>query len=168
MKTKSFTLFFIGILFLAINGCGIYSFTGASIPPHLKRIHIPNFQDKSSSGILTLKEDLTEELTTKIITQSSFELGTQQQADCRLEGSVVMYTNQPYIISQGQATGSNRITIRVSVVYRDLIKKETIWEQNFENWAEYSIGDRTAEQESLKEAVSKLSDDIFSKIVSNW
>lgn len=153
---------------LVLTGCGVYSFTGASIPPHLKRIHIPNFQDKSSSGILNLKEDLTELLTTKVITQSSFELGTQQQADCRLEGSVVMYTNQPYIISQGQATGTNRITIRVSVVYRDLIKKETIWEQNFENWAEYSIGDRSAEQEALKETTTKLTDDIFSKIVSNW
>ncbi|MCA0447598.1 MAG: LPS assembly lipoprotein LptE [Bacteroidetes bacterium] len=168
MKIKLASTLLFSLCILAMTGCGIYSFTGASIPPHLKRIHIPNFQDKSSSGILNLKEDLTELLTTKIITQSSFELGTQQQADCRLEGSVVMYTNQPYIISQGQATGTNRITVRVSVVYRDLIKKETIWEQNFENWAEYSIGDQSAEQEALKEATIKLTDDIFSKIVSNW
>lgn len=151
-----------------VSGCGIYSFTGASIPPHLKRIYIPTFQDKSSSGLVALKDDLTNEVTTRLTTQSSFELGTQQVADCRLEGSVLVYSNQPYIISQGQSVKSNRISVRVTVIYRDLVKKETIWENSFENWSDYTIGDQTAEQEALKEVITKLADDIFSKVVSNW
>jgi len=156
------------VIVALVSGCGIYSFTGASIPPHLKRIYIPTFQDKSSSGLVTLKDNLTDEVTTRLTTQSSFELGTQQAADCRLEGSVIVYSNQPYIISQGQSVKSNRISVRVTVVYRDLVKKEVIWENNFENWSDYTIGDQTAEKEALKEVITKLADDIFSKVVSNW
>ncbi|NUQ81519.1 MAG: hypothetical protein HUU10_07915 [Bacteroidetes bacterium] len=151
-----------------VSACGVYSFTGASIPPHLKRIDIPVFQDKSNSGILSLKETITDEVTNRIITQSSLELASGTGADCRLSASIVSYSNQPYVITQGVASATNRISIRIQVTYQDLVKRETIWEQSFDSWEDYSVGNRSAEEEALKNAITKLSDDIFSKVVSNW
>lgn len=156
------------LLLFSLSGCGVYSFTGASIPPHLKRIDVPVFQDKSNSGVLSLKETLTDEVTNRIITQSSLELATGSGADCRLTASIVSYSNQPYVITQGVASATNRISIRVQVSYQDLVKKESIWEQSFDSWEDYSIGNRSAEEEALKNVITKLSDDIFSKVVSNW
>lgn len=145
-----------------------YSFTGASIPPHLKRIYIPNFQDKSNSGVSNLKEDLTRKLTDKIISQSSLELGSNQSADCVLEGNISTYTNQPFVVAAKTTSNTNRITLRVSVVYKDLVKKETIWEASFDNWGEYTIGSPAAENDALADAMNKITDDIFTKVVSSW
>lgn len=161
-------VFWVLLLLPSLSGCGVYSFTGASIPPHLKRIDVPVFQDKSNSGILSLKETLTDEVTNRIITQSSLELATGSGADCRLTASIVNYSNQPYVITQGVASATNRISIRIQVTYQDLVKRETIWEQSFDGWEDYSIGNRSAEEEALKNVITKLSDDIFSKVVSNW
>lgn len=144
-----------------------YSFTGASIPPHLNRIYIPNFQDKTGSGISNLKEDLTQLVTNKIINQSSLELGTDREADCVLEGTISSYNNQPFLIS-GSAANTKRITIRVSVTYRDLVKKQSIWMASFDNWGEYVDGATGAESGAIQDALTKISDDIFSKVVSSW
>jgi hypothetical protein len=156
------------LLLISIVMFSCYSFTGASIPPHLKRIYIPNFQDKSNSGVPNLKEDITRKLTDKIISQSSLELGTAQISDCILEGNISSYSNQPFVVSKGTVASTNRITLRVSVTYKDLIKKETIWESSFDNWGEYTIGSTTAEKEALAEAMNKITDDIFTKVVSSW
>lgn len=156
------------VLFVSFLLASCYSFTGASIPPHLKRIYIPNFQDKSNSGVANLKEDLTRKLTDKIISQSSLELGSNQSADCVLEGNISVYSNQPFVVAAKTTSNTNRITLKVKVVYRDLVKKETIWENNFENWGEYTIGSTSAENDALADAMNKITDDIFTKVVSSW
>lgn len=158
--------------FLILMSCALllgscYSFTGASIPPHLNRIHIPNFQDKSGAGVSNLKEDLTQLVTNKITTQSSLELSTVQSADCVLEGNIKTYTNQPFLVS-GAASNTKRVTIRVEVSYRDLVKKQTIWTQEFESWGEYLDSGTEAEGAAAKDALTKISDEIFSKVVSSW
>lgn len=165
-RKKSIVLFLTAVVSAVLLG-SCYSFTGASIPPHLNRIYIPNFQDKSGAGISNLKEDLTQLITNKIITQSSLELATSQNADCVLEGNIKSYSNQPFLIS-GTASNTKRISIRVEVSYRDLVKKQTIWTHEFDNWGEYLDGTSDAEANAVKEAITKISDDIFSKVVSSW
>ena len=61
-------LFLIGIFsnFAGCFGCP-YSFSGASVPPHLKTIAIPFAEDRSGSGEPGLRELLTEKLTQKFI-----------------------------------------------------------------------------------------------------
>jgi len=163
--SKYITIFF---LFGSLVFVSCYSFTGASIPPHLKRIYIPNFQDKSNSGVSNLKEDLTRKLTDKIISQSSLELGSNQSADCVLEGNIAVYSNQPFVVAAKSTSNTNRITLKVKVTYRDLVKKETIWETTFDNWGEYTIGSTSAESDALADAMNKITDDIFTKVVSSW
>ena len=53
------------VLFLAaLQGC--YSFKGSSLPPHLKTIAIPVFEDRSGAGIAQFRGDLTGRLANKI------------------------------------------------------------------------------------------------------
>lgn len=167
LKNK-FIIFSLTLVLIIFSGCGIYSFTGASIPPHLKKIFIPVFQDRTASGILTLKEDLSNQLSQKILTQSSLELGTGQVADSRLDGTITSYSNQPYVVSQGVTATTNRISLTVNIIYRDLVKRETIWETNFTQFSEYTIGNISSEQAAVEDVISKLTEDIFSKVVSNW
>ena len=158
---------FLALMISVVMLGSCYSFTGASIPPHLNRIHIPNFQDKSGAGISNLKEDLTQLVTNKIITQSSLELSTPQNADCVLEGNIKSYTNQPFLVS-GASSNTKRVTIRVEVNYRDLVKRQTIWTQDFEGWGEYLDSGTDAESSAAKDALTKISNEIFSKVVSSW
>ena len=55
-------LLLIAGLMINFTSCCTYSFTGSSVPEHLKSIAIPIAQDRSGAGIPGLKEMLTQEL----------------------------------------------------------------------------------------------------------
>ena len=52
---KALLYFFIAV---SIQGC--YSFSGASLPPHIKTIAIPVFEDHSGAGIAQFRSELTQ------------------------------------------------------------------------------------------------------------
>lgn len=53
------------VLFL-LPGCR-YSFSGGSVPPHLKTIAIPIVQDQSGYGDPTLRDEFTQQLDRKSV-----------------------------------------------------------------------------------------------------
>jgi len=56
-------LLLIAAMMINFTACGTYSFTGSSVPGHLKTIAIPIAQDRSGAGIPGLRELLTQEIT---------------------------------------------------------------------------------------------------------
>ncbi|KUG24693.1 hypothetical protein ASZ90_005494 [hydrocarbon metagenome] len=155
-----------------ISGCS-YSFTGASIPPHLNSIAIPLSDDRSGSGEPNLREDFTNELITKFIDDNSFQLRERTEADAILESTVLSISDAPSSVGTQEGietVDSRRITITVKVIYRDFIKKATIFEQNFSNYGDYvNEGDITINRnEAIQEAIDKITEDILLAVVSNW
>ena len=55
LRSMIFTLL-IGTIAVVNFGCGSYSFTGSSVPTHLKTISIPVAQDKSPAAIPGIRE----------------------------------------------------------------------------------------------------------------
>lgn len=164
----------IGFVFLlVITAACSYSFTGASIPQHLESIAIPLFDDRSASGEPNLREDFTNQLITKFIDDNSLQVRERVNADAVLDGTVLSLVDAPASVgAQGgnDEITSRRITLTVRVIYKDFVKKTTIFEQSFSNYADYvNEGDITSfRNEAIQKAIDKITEDILLAVVSNW
>ena len=150
-------------------GCGAYSFTGSSVPSHLKTIYIPVAQDKSIAAIPGLREILTDDLIQRFINDNSLQVANATSADATLDCIITNVTDVPAIVSAGEQINARKLTINVKVVYKDLVLKKTIFDQNFSSFGEYVPGQQVNErEEAIAVAVGHISEDILLAVVSGW
>ena len=154
---------------LILGGCS-YSFTGASVPAHLKSISIPLFSDRSGSGEFNLGEKVTNSLIQKFVDDNTLHVSDRLNSDAILDGSIISLTDAPSVVSGGDNISSRRLTITIHIVYKDLIKRKTIFEKNFSNYGDYAVGDNivTARQSAIDSAIELITEDILLGVVSNW
>jgi Lipopolysaccharide-assembly len=154
------------------TGCGVYSFTGASVPGHIKTISIPIADDRSGAGEPNLRETFTQTLIQKFIDDNTIRVTDRANANSVLECKITGFSDAPSVISagsSGESVSTRRITISVLVTYRDLVLKKNIFEKTFTNYGDYnplgSLADRT---NAISTAIDKLTDDILLDTVSGW
>ncbi len=168
-RLLSFTLI---ILLVSIYSCS-YSFTGASVPPHLKSISIPLFADRSGSGEFDLSKRMSDMVIKKFIDDNTLMVTDRAKSDAYLEGTISSLADTPSVVS-GSASGgtvaSRRVTINVRIVYKDLIKKQTILDKTFSNYGDYiTTGDiNSARKVAIERAIELVAEDILLAVVSNW
>ena len=167
VPAKIFCLF-ITLVLINFTGCCIYSFTGASVPQHLKTIAIPIAEDRSGSGEPGLKELLTDQLVQKFINDNTLQVTEKVNADALLDCVILPLSDAPAVISAGENVKARRITINVQVTYKDLIKRKTIFDKKFSNYADYSGGTISQRRDAIQEAVDKITEDILLDTVSGW
>lgn len=160
---------FITAMVLNFAGCCVYSFTGASVPEHLKTIAIPIADDRSGGAEPGLREKLTEVLTQKFIDDNTLQVTDKSSANAVLECTVVSISDAPAIVTAGEQIAVRRITISVSVVNKDLVKRKNIFEQTFSNYGDYpSGGSIDLRRNAIDEAIDKIAQDILLATVSGW
>jgi len=163
---------FIILVVINFHSCCSYSFTGASIPAHLKTISIPIADDRSGSGEPGLRENFTTALTQKFIDDNSLRISDRVNANASLECTIATYGDAPEVVSivaGSEAVQSRRITIGVQVIYRDLVQRKTIFEQTFSNYAPYPNGGTQAEKTTaISKAIDLITQDILLAVVSGW
>ncbi len=121
-----------------LTACCTYSFTGSSVPGHLKTVAIPIAQDRSGAGIPGLRELLTQEIIRQFIDDNSLQVTERTQADALLECTIVSYSDAPSILGAGENVEQRRVTVRVQVIYKDLVKRVTVFDNNFTNYGDYT------------------------------
>jgi hypothetical protein len=158
------------LAFLAFLLSGCYSFTGASVPPHLKTIAIPLIADQSGFGEANLRETFTTQLQQLFISDNSLEVADRAGADALLEGVILSITDAPSSVSGGETVTSRRITVNAKFTFQDMKLRKKMWEKTFSNWGEYASGGGGASQRQsgLDEALKKISDDVLLETVSGW
>lgn len=160
------------ILIFQLSGCS-YSFTGASVPPHLKTIAIPLVMDRSGSAEPNLSNDFTNDLIQKFIDDNNLEVTDKTNADALLECTITSIKDTPEVVAstqtQSEKATERRITINVKVVYKDLIKKQTILNKDFSNYSTYDASDFVeARGAAISETINNITEDILLAVVSNW
>ncbi len=157
------------VSFLLLESCS-YSFSGASVPAHLKTIFITVFQDRSGSGEFNLGDRVTKQLTQKFIDDNTLIVSNRSSANAILDGSITSVTDAPSTISGGEKVSTRRITLSVQIVYKDIVKKTTIFERSFSNYGDYAVGGdvTNARKAAIDESINKITEDILLGVVSNW
>ena len=141
-----------------LTSCGIYSFTGASIPAEAKTVSIQHF----------LSEQLTNTLRDYFMNQTTLE-EVPINGDLAIEGEIVDYKTTPTAITGDQAA-LNRLTITVNVRFINIYDESKNFEQKFSQYEDYQSNlDFSSIQDELTESIcAKLCEDIFNKAVVNW
>ena len=166
---RLFIFLFITAAVVNFKGCCFYSFTGASVPEHLDTIAIPIADDRSGSGEYGLRELFTNELTQKFIEDNNLSITDRTSANSILESIISSYTDAPAVVTSGEVVETRRITISVSVVFRDLVKRRTVYERTFSNYGDYpSGGSIDQRREAIEVAIGRITDDILLDTVSGW
>ena len=168
MKTGNATMVLPVVFGALLLGCA-YSFTGSSVPTHLKTVAIPVIDDQSGFGEPGLRELFTQELTTQFITDNSLEVSDRTTADSILEGVVLTVTDIPSSVEEGEQVRKRRVTITVKFSYQDMKLRKKVWEKTFSNWGDYVSGTGLSlRSEGIREALRKLSEDVLLETVSGW
>lgn len=165
--------FKIVLLFLALglSGCGYYSFTGASIAPHLETVAIPLAENRTASPITDLDSRLTDLLVDRFVGQTRLSLEPEEaEADVVLSTVIDRYTNQPTSVSGDVQAARNRVTITVTVRYFDRVENRELLAQSFSGYSEYLPLDEglAGEGRAAMEALENVADDIFTAATSDW
>lgn len=152
-----------------------YSFTGASVPEHLKTIYIMNAKDRTGSGIAFLGQHFTEKLIDNFVSDNNLQYVENPKADAKMDCTISSLSDRPVSVSNitpNQSTASENlreITITIKVVYRDQVKRKTLINKSFSNKATFSTNDyETNREAAIKEVLDKLAEDILLGAVSNW
>jgi hypothetical protein len=153
-------------------GAGCYSFTGASVPPHLRTIAIPLVDDQSGFGEPGLREQMTTALTNLFISDNSMEVADRTTADALLEGVIASVSDAPAIVTQGEQgeqVNRRRITVNARFIFQDMKLRRKVWEKTFSNWGDYDVGGGPSQRQAgLQEAIRKLTEDVLLETVSGW
>lgn len=163
-----FTLLFISIS-ISNFGCCFYSFTGASVPQHLKTIAVPVAIDRSGAAEPGLGQLFTNQLTQKFIDDNTLQVTEKTAADAVLECTISSLSDAPAVVAAGENVESRRVTITVNVIYRDLVQRKIIFNKSFSNYGDYpSGGNITVRQGAIETAVDRITEDILLDTVSGW
>lgn len=166
---KKIKFFLFSITLLLINGCGVYSFTGASISPDIKTISIQQFPNLAMLVQPTLSQSFTMALRDKFASQTNLNV-LQNNGDLNIEGEITGYTNQPVAIQGNQQAALNRLTITVKVRFTNKKNNKQDFESTFTRYRDYSSQSNLSavENDLIKEINTDLVEDIFNKAVVNW
>jgi hypothetical protein len=171
LKTTSLTfkktaIYLLIILQCIITGCGIYTFTGATIP--VNTITINFFENQSNLINPSLSQTFTETLKDRFISQSKLNL-VDINGEWYIDGKITSYIVSPIAASATQAS-LNRLTINILVNFEDRTNSANKWNQNFSRYADFDATKSLNEvEESLVEDINEqLVNDIFNKVALNW
>jgi len=166
-------------LLLNISGCGVYSFTGANIPPEVKTISIQRFYDEVGTGPPNLSQLFTEKIRDYYQQNTSLTI-VPNEGDLQIEGSIVGYRLTPMAPrSQGSTTFDDadiaalqRLTIDVNVTYISTVDDTFNFEgQRFSFYLDYDPERQdfnSIEADLVDEIYDAIILDIFNATVANW
>ncbi len=165
---KIHTLLILVAAFL-LTGCGVYSFTGASIPAEAKTVSVAYFPNNANLVQPMLSSVLTNTLRDYFMNQTSLT-EVENNGDLSIEGEITDYVTAPTAITGDQTAALNRLTITVNVRFFNKYDESKNFEQKFSQYEDYSstLDLNSVQDELMETIVEKLCEDIFNKAVVNW
>lgn len=168
MTNRLVAILQIGCMFLGFEGCR-YSFTGGSVPSHLKTIAIPIVQDQSGFGDPSLRDAFTEQLVSIFTNDGSLTPADRTSADSVIETVVTNVRETATVVKPGEQVSERRITITAHVTFTDLKLRKKVWERDFSQWGDFPSGaSLTQRNDGIQEAIRKLTEDILNETVAGW
>lgn len=166
----------IGLLLFSImlTHCGIYSFTGASIPPGTETFQVKYFINEAgnrpgSTVEPGLDQDFTIALQDLLINQTSLNLVTND-ADLIYEGEIKQYSITPTTSTAENTAAQNRLTMSVNVRYTNIKNNIDSFEQNFSFFYDFDANLQLFDikTEAHKIIFERITQDIFNASLAKW
>ena len=159
---------------LLVTSCGIYSFTGSSIPIGVETFQVDYFENTAggrpgSTIEPGLDRDFTIALQDLIVNQTSLNL-VNQGGDIIYSGEIVDFSVTPMAATAEIKAAQNRLTMAVMVNYENVLNEEDDIKKIFSfyydfpgNLQVYDIKDA-----ALEEIFERIIQDIFNETLAKW
>jgi len=166
MKRWIFFLFL--PLFVVLSGCGVYSFTGATIEG--KNINIHVMENRAMNVVPTLNSTLTDKIRSRILSQTGLAPVTTDNADYDISGAITAYNVTVSGVQNTQQATQNRLTITVDITFKNRLNEKANFNQSFSRFADFPATSslQSVETSLINDIGTQLADDIFNKAFVNW
>ena len=156
-------------IFISQTGCGVYSFTGASISPEVKSVSIDFFSSYAPLTPANMPQSFTESLRELFVSRTNLDLFTKN-GDIQFEGYISDYRTRPVAIQGNETAAKNRLTVTVNVTYSNTKDEDKSFEKTFTRFADFEAAQNLTdvEQALIEEINEQLILDIFNEAVVNW
>ena len=160
-------LFFSSII---LFGCGIYSFSGSSIPKNANSFYIATFENNAGLTNPEFSQTLTNGLINQLLKETSLSIKEDMSADLIFQGEILDYTIKPIAISSEENATQNRLTITIKIIYTNNINNSEDFVRNFTSYTDFNSDlDFLEIEQSLNELIMEdLIESIFNDAFSNW
>lgn len=158
------------VTMLAVQSCGIYSFTGTSIQPDVKTVTINYFEYTAMKVNPSLSNQITEALQEKFIKLTKLEL-VDMEGDLEIVGTVSGYDVKATAVTANEQAAMNRLTVTVKVSFTNRkYPEEDFPDKSFSAYADFDAMQSLDAVEAglCEEIVEQLCEDIFNATVANW
>jgi len=157
---------------LTVGSCA-YSTSPGLLPPHLKTVSIPVFENATTE--YTLEQEVTNAVIQRFVEDNHLRVVDSRSASASITGRVVDYRNSVFGISADQSLAQEyRVSITVDVTFKDLVKNREVWHDSYlvktANYYVQDVPGQTAKTEldGRKEAIAKIADEILSRTIETW
>lgn len=170
--SKRTWVFALPLLLFLCGGCGIYSFSGATLPPDVRTISIQNFENSTGEGPANLTQLVTNNFKTFYQRNSNLNI-VQRDGDLQLEGQIVSFTYTPAAIQRegvNDIAGLNRLTLGIQVRFTNAKNPDKNFDRLFSISQDFQQG-RDITQISpaeIDQLTERLVTDVFNKTVADW
>ena len=167
-------LFVLFLLMIITQGCGIYSFTGASIPPGVTTFQVNFFENLAgnrpgSTVEPGLDNDFTNALQDIIINQTTLNL-VSEDGQLVYEGEIIKYSVTPMSATAEITAAQNRLEMSVDFRFFNIKKEEDNFEKKYSFFydfpAELQVYDVI--DTAHKEIFDRITQDIFNDTLAKW
>ena len=167
-------LFLLFLLMIITQGCGIYSFTGASIPPGVTTFQVNFFENLAgnrpgSTVEPGLDNDFTNALQDIIINQTTLNL-VSEDGQLVYEGEIIKYSVTPMSATAEITAAQNRLEMTVDFRFFNIKKEEDNFEKKYSFFydfpAELQVYDVI--DTAHKEIFDRITQDIFNDTLAKW
>lgn len=174
MNNKVF--FHLSIVFchMFFVGCGIYSFTGSSIPIGAKTFQVNYFENMAgnrpgSTVEPGLDRDFTVALQDYILNQSNLNL-VNEDGDLIYEGEITKYGVTPMASTAELTAAQNRLTMSVNIRYINTKNEDDNFEREFSFYFDFpgELQVYDVKDDALREIFERLTQDIFNQTLAKW
>ena len=174
MKMNRILICLILLIQLNFIGCGIYSFTGASIPEGTETFQVNYFENiagnrPGSTVEPGLDQEFTVALQDLILNQTNLNLVTSN-GDLIYEGEIVQYSITPTTSTANNTAAQNRLTMRVNVRYTNKLKNEDSFEKGFSFFFDFDANQQLYDIKTAanKDLFERITLDIFNASLAKW
>ena len=164
--TLNYKVIILIIFSVFIEGCGNYSFTGASIPEGTESFQVNFFENEAGNSMGSIFEpgldrDFTIALQNILQNQTNLQL-LSSDADLIYEGEIKEYRVSPMTSTSNLQASQNRLSVGINVRFINLKKEEDNFERKFSFYFDYPA------ETQLLNVKSEAHDLIFERITQDF
>ena len=164
------TIFFL----IGLKSCGIYSFTGASIPPGVTTFQVNFFENQAgnrpgSTVEPGLDNDFTNALQDIIMNQTNLNL-VSKDGQLIYEGEITEYSVTPMTATSQNTAAQNRLKMSVALRYFNSKNEDDDLKKTYSFFYDFPADLQVYDviDSAHKEIFDRITQDIFNDTLAKW